>query len=163
MRIRLGLAHLARYLPEPFGIKVRRCVWKGLFKKCGRNLEIFESVVIRKAENIEIGDNVSINESCYIHGRGGIKIGNNVRISPRVGLFSFNHRFADRDKPIIEQGFEKKAVCIGDDVWIGHNATITAGVTVGKGCVIGAGAVVTKSFPDYCVIGGVPAKIIKKR
>lgn len=54
-------------------------------------------------------------------------------------------------------------VTIGHDVWIGHGVTITAGVTVGTGAVIGAGAVVTRDVEPYTVVGGVPAKFIKRR
>lgn len=159
----LALAHLFRYMPGNCGIKARRFVWGRMLKGCGRNLEVYESVFVRKPENIEIGDNVSLNEFCYLHGRGGIRIGNNVRIAPGVGIFSFNHRFKDRSRPIMEQGYEEKAVMIGDDVWIGYNSVITAGVRIGKGCVIGAGSVVTKDIPDYSIAAGAPAKVIKRR
>ena len=54
-------------------------------------------------------------------------------------------------------------VIIEDDVWTGANVTILKGVTIGRGSVIAAGAVVTKSFPPYSIIGGVPAKLIKMR
>ena len=69
-----------------------------------------------------------------------------------------------RNIPMMEQGSTEPApVVIGDDVWIGRRAIIMPGVRIGNGCVIGAGAVVTKDVPPYCVVGGVPAKIIKKR
>lgn len=58
---------------------------------------------------------------------------------------------------------ERKKIDIGNDVWIGANCTILDGVTIGDGCVIAAGAVVTKDIPDYAIVGGVPAKIIKYR
>jgi Acetyltransferase (isoleucine patch superfamily) len=54
-------------------------------------------------------------------------------------------------------------VTIGHDVWIGHGVTILPGVTIGHGAVVGAGAVVSKDVPNYTIVGGVPAQIIKRR
>lgn len=62
-----------------------------------------------------------------------------------------------------KQGGNFKSVTIGNDVWIGMNTLILPGVHIGNGVIIGAGAVVTKDIPDYVVVGGVPAKIIKNR
>jgi len=63
-----------------------------------------------------------------------------------------------------KQSFEEyKRVTIGHDVWIGQNVLIVGGVSIGTGAVIGAGAVVTKNVEPYCVVGGVPARVIKKR
>jgi maltose O-acetyltransferase len=62
------------------------------------------------------------------------------------------------------QGYEDvEKVCIKDDVWIGSRVTIMPGVTVGVGAIIAAGAVVTHDVPDYTIVGGVPAKVIKSR
>jgi acetyltransferase-like isoleucine patch superfamily enzyme len=57
----------------------------------------------------------------------------------------------------------KGDIVIGNDVWIGSGAKIMSGVTIGDGCVVAANAVVTKNIPDYCICGGVPAKIIRQR
>ena len=63
-----------------------------------------------------------------------------------------------------QQGFsDSKPVRIGDDVWIGMRVTILPGVTVGSHCIIGAGAVVTKDVPDYAIVGGNPARILRTR
>ena len=73
-----------------------------------------------------------------------------------------NHPGYIPDTSVIRPRFILKSV-IGNDVWIGRNATIIAGVNIGNGAIIGAGAVVTKDVPDYAVVGGVPAHIIRYR
>ena len=62
-----------------------------------------------------------------------------------------------------KQGMREAEVIIGNDVWIGMRSIIMPGVKIGDGAVIGAGAVVTKDVPDYAIVGGVPARIIKYR
>lgn len=75
-----------------------------------------------------------------------------------------SHNTARTDIPMNQQGhLEKKEVVIGDDVWIGRRVIILPGIKIGNGVIIGAGAVVTKDVPDYAVVAGVPAKVIKYR
>jgi maltose O-acetyltransferase len=125
--------------------------------------------------NIEKGS--SFNWRCSLGDRSGIgiyselnavpgttiQIGNDVNMGPEVIIYTQNHNFARLDIPMNQQGFIKKSVVIGSDVWIGRRAIILPGVHVGNGVVIGANAVVTKDIPDYAVVGGVPAKVIKFR
>jgi len=120
--------------------------------------------VLRNVGNsLKIGNNVGVNHYCFIGVRGNITIGNNVIFGPRVNIFSENHIFNRLDIPIKNQGIEKKDTIIGNDVWIGASVSIMPGVKIGNGCVIAAGSVVTKDIPDFSVIAGVPAKIIKNR
>lgn len=93
---------------------------------------------------------------------GPVCIGNHVNLAQGITITALNHNFEDASKRIDEQGISTKSVVIGDDVWIGANAVILPGVTIGSHCVVAAGAVVTKDVPDNCVVGGVPAKVIKK-
>ena len=93
---------------------------------------------------------------------GPVCIGNHVNLAQGITVTALNHNFEDASKRIDEQGISTKPVVIGDDVWIGANAVILPGVTIGSHCVVAAGAVVTKDVPDNCVVGGVPAKLIKK-
>lgn len=98
-----------------------------------------------------------VSNGCYIHGSGGIEIGDYTQIAPNVGIISSNHD--------VEDGRKKKngKVVIGKYSWIGMNAVVLPGVVLGDFTIVAAGAIVTKSFPDgYCVIGGNPAKEIKK-
>ena len=93
---------------------------------------------------------------------GPVCIGNHVNLAQGIIVTALNHNFEDKTKRIEEQGITTKPVIIGDDVWIGANAVILPGVTIGKHCVVAAGAVVTKDVPDNTIVGGVPAKEIKK-
>lgn len=74
-----------------------------------------------------------------------------------------NHETADTSIPMRLQTAPKLPVTIGDDVWIGANVIILPGIQVGKGAILAAGAVVTKDVPDYTVVGGNPARVLKMR
>lgn len=101
--------------------------------------------------------------NAFIGVRGPIKIGKNTIIGPGVSMHSENHVFKDIDKPIRLQGEERIGIIIGEDCWIGSRAIILDGVNIGKGVIIAAGAVVNKDVPDYAIVGGVPAKVIRYR
>ena len=111
---------------------------------------------------IHIGRGSLIGEHNIIRGQGGVTIGNGVYTSPLVQIIAVNHIFDDPTRPIIEQGITAQGVVIEDDVWIGAGAIITDGVRVGKGAVVAAGAVVTKDVPEHTVVGGVPARVLRR-
>lgn len=120
--------------------------------------------VIRElGESLVIGNRVGFAQNCFIEVRGSITIGDDCIFGPGVSLAAENHNFNDLKTPIRLQGATRKGINIGSDCWIGTKASILDGVTIGKGCVIAAGAVVNKNIPDYSVVGGIPAKIIKLR
>jgi len=83
-------------------------------------------------------------------------------IANSVSVFGFNHG-TEVGMPMTQQPCFSKGVDIGDDCWIGANATIVDGVSVGSHSIVAAGAVVTRSFPERSVIGGVPARLLKIR
>ena len=109
-------------------------------------------------KNIVVGKNVFINACCKFQDQGGITIGNGVLIGHNVTLATLNHD----ERPQFRQNIYPKPIKIGDNVWIGSNATILQGVTIGDGAIIGANAVVTKDVPENTIVAGVPAKIIRK-
>jgi acetyltransferase-like isoleucine patch superfamily enzyme len=113
--------------------------------------------------NVLVGDYVLINTSCYFEAMAPIIIGNNVLIGYGTALLTTNHYFKNPKLLINKQGIISKPIIIQDDVWIGARSVILPGVTIGKGSVIAAGAVVTKNVESYSVVGGIPAKLIKKR
>lgn len=110
--------------------------------------------------DVIIGDDTRIG----IHNTiiGPVTIGNHVNLAQGITVTALNHNFKDTSLLIDEQGFSTKPIVIEDDVWIGANAVILPGVTIGKHVVVAAGAVVTKDVPDNTIVGGVPAKEIKK-
>lgn len=110
--------------------------------------------------DVIIGDNTRIGLHTTVI--GPVEIGNNVNLAQGIVVTALNHNFTDCTKRIDEQGISTAKVTIGNDVWIGANATVLPGVTIGNHCVVAAGAVVTKDVPPYSLAGGVPAKILKK-
>lgn len=122
------------------------------------------SGVIRNlGTGIQVGPRTSIGAYNIILGQGGVQIGADCLLGPHVSVVSENHVFADPSVPIREQGEERSAILIGDDVWVGAGASILAGVSIGDGAVIAAGAVVTKDVPSNSIFGGVPARQIGTR
>lgn len=93
---------------------------------------------------------------------GPVSIGNHVNLAQGVVVSGLNHNFQDITKRIDEQGVSTSPITIHDDVWIGANSVITAGVTIGRHSVVAAGSVVTKDVPEYTVVAGSPARVIKK-
>lgn len=129
---------------------------------CGENVAIFPYVTINSIDKITIGDNVSIHTMCYLDAFGGINIGNNVSIAHQSSLISFDHTYSDENKPIKYNHDLKGKIIIQDDVWLGCGCRILQGVTIGSRSIIAAGAVVTKDVESRSIVGGVPAKLIKK-
>lgn len=110
--------------------------------------------------DVIIGDNTRIGLHTTVI--GPVEIGSNVNLAQGIVVTALNHNFTDCTKRIDEQGVSTAKVTIGNDVWIGANATVLPGVTIGNHSVVAAGAVVTKDVPPYSLAGGVPAKILKK-
>lgn len=127
----------------------------------GDNVFIHENVLIRSNVTIKIGRNTTINRNTCVLAH--VVIGENCSIAPNCVIVGSNHLFKDKFQTIKSQGSELLGITIEDDVWIAANVTILDGVTIGKGSVVAAGAVVNQSIEPYCVVGGVPAKIIGKR
>lgn len=130
----------------------------------GENVTINGKVLMAHMENIYVGDNTYVNGGMmHASSHACIRIGANCLVSYGVHLRTDTHYYQDKDCLIRKQGHYEADIVIEDDVWIGYGAQILPGITVKKGAVIGAGAVVTKDIPEYCVVAGIPAKIIKKR
>ena len=116
--------------------------------------------------SIKIGDNFSAQRNCHLGAIDGITIGNGVLLGSNILITDHMHGDSTSSQQIIPPAqrplCSKGSVVIGNNVWIGDNVIILPGVTLGDGCIVGAGAVVTKSFSAGSVIGGNPAKLIKR-
>ena len=167
------LTHLVKVaiIPSYIWDKFWAFFWKKSMKKCGNNVYIRPmSSDIKGIENLTVGNDVLIPKgSTFYCTRAELKIGNKVIFGPHPTIITGDHRFDIVGKYIIDIHDDEKLpnqdapVIIEDDVWLGANVTVLKGVTIGRGSVVAAGAVVTKSFPPYSIIGGVPAKFIKRR
>lgn len=98
------------------------------------------------------------NTGCSFQDSGGITIGDGTMIGMNITIATLNHGLS-LDTRNTTYPFP---VNIGENVWIGSNATILPGVNLGNNAVVAAGAVVTKDVPENTVVIGVPAKVIKK-
>ncbi len=110
---------------------------------------------------IRIGARSLIGEACILRGQGGITIGNDVFLAPMVQMLAVNHMYHDTSRPISVQGITAQGITIEDGAWIGGGAIILDGVRIGRNAVVGAGAVVTKDVPDYCIVVGNPARVVR--
>lgn len=143
--------------------------YKHSMKHCGKNVYLRPTCSdLKGLYNLSIGDHTSIPKgACFYCTGAPLTIGNHVIFGPRPTIITGDHRI-DVIGKFIDESFDKleendQEVIIGDDVWTGANVTILKGVKLGRGSVVAAGAVVTKSFPPYSIIGGVPAKLLKMR
>ncbi len=120
-------------------------------------------IYVMKDAECRIGNNSYVGECNNVRCSGRITLGEDVRISQFVSLVDGQHCYQKRSALIGRQGFDAGRVTIGDDVWIGTNVTILPNATIGNGVVVGAGSVITKDVPEYAVVAGVPARILKYR
>jgi acetyltransferase-like isoleucine patch superfamily enzyme len=136
----------------------------------GQNVSIGKYTVIECTGSLQylgkgliVGNDVGLGTKGHYGCAGSVEIGDDTIIGNYVSFHSENHNFDSIEKPIRIQGVNHKGIKIGKNCWIGAKVTILDGSVIGDGCIIAAGAVVIGAFPDNCVIGGVPAKILKYR
>lgn len=168
MLLRRFLFSLFRKLPQSSS-KVLGKLWKilrswsakGFIRFCGKNVNIEHGALI--SSKLSIGDNSGIGVDCVCSRE--LTIGKDVMMGPECVIISRNHEFSAIDVPMRLQGYQASPPLeIGNDVWIGRRVMIMPGcMKIGNGVIIGAGAVVTKDIPDYAIVGGVPAKVLKYR
>ena len=143
---------------------------KSCLGSCGKVVTICPGVKAIGWENIEIQDHVSIGNNCsFITKCAKVIIYSHVMFAPGVTVITGGHRWDVVGKymdSIVEKdknADDDEDVVFKGDNWIGANVTILKGVTVGVGSIIAAGAVVTNDVPDYSIVAGVPARVVKQR
>ncbi|MFT2090385.1 acyltransferase [Paraglaciecola sp. 2405UD69-4] len=154
-----SFSQLLSLIPGKLGVYLRAGFYRFTFTHCHPNAVISFMVLFSQADT-EIAEGVYLGPQCNI---GRCSIGKNTLIGSAVNIMSGKgqHNFSDLDTPIKDQGGVFEKVSIGENCWLGNGAMIMA--NIGKGCVIGAGSVVINDIPDYAIVAGNPAKVIKGR
>ena len=168
---------------------VLRPLYRLRFGSFGRHVSIRKPVCLRGTKHIRVGDRVIIKEHgwleahplepsgecvlsigegtsigyfCHIYASRRVEIGADVLMGSGVYIADCTHGYEDVGFPVIAQPARTVGeVVIGGGSWIGQHAAVI-GAKVGRHCVVGANAVVTEDVPDYCVVAGAPAKIVKR-
>lgn len=163
----------ARHLPgshTPLGRllmtqKIRYNCCKHIFKYIGKNVNVERGAWFGRGFDIEIGDNSGIGYNAHI--LNNTVIGKDVMMGPNLYMLEKTHRFDRTDIPMIQQGslldVQRDKVIIGDDCWIGQDVMIIGSREIKTGTIIGARCVLTKSFPEYSIVGGNPSRLIRSR
>ena len=122
------------------------------------SLRVFPPFYTDFGKNITVGENVFINACCHFQDHGGVTLGDGCQIGHNVVFATLNHGLSPEERPITYPA----PIVLERNVWIASNATILQGVTIGENAVVAAGAVVTRDVPANTIVGGVPARFIRK-
>lgn len=146
---------------------ILRIMVKGAFKSCGKNVHFSPANSSFTYHTITIGNDVYIGPCAMFRSIKDIKIGNKVLFGPHVYIMGGDHNYREVGRFMFDVKNKRQdddlPVVIEDDTWIGCNVTILKGVTIGRGAIVSAGSVVTKDVPQYAIVGGIPAKVLKYR
>ena len=124
----------------------------------GKNVHVYASATIYFPWNLTIDDDSSIGEWALIYNLGKVTIGKRTTISQRVHLCAGSHDYRDPAMPLLKLPIE-----VGDEVWVCADAFLGPGVHVASRAIVGASAVVMKDVTGGDIVGGNPAKLIKRR
>ncbi|MBK8946934.1 MAG: acyltransferase [Ignavibacteriae bacterium] len=128
--------------------------------ECGKDLTVnYKSTF---SGNIYFGNNCNFNGMTVIGG-GTVRFGNNFHSGNSCSIITQNHNYDNGDAIPYDDTLILKTIVIGDNVWFGNNIIVTGNITIGEGVIAAAGSVIVKSIPDFAIVGGNPAKIIKYR
>lgn len=159
---------ILQHIPmQPFpgfriGYRLRLMAVKHLLRYCGNNVVIKDKCYFGDGKRLSVGNRSQLGSNARLN--GDITIGEDVMMGPDVVMMATSHEYSRLDIPMNQQGSKpEEPIIIGNDCWIGTRVIILPGVQIGDHSIIAAGSVVTHSFPDNSILGGVPARIIKSR
>lgn len=138
---------------------IRSFLVRQFLDECGKKVVVEEEADI--SPYIKVGDNSGLGVRCVI--QGNVTIGRDVMMGPDVKIYSWNHGHESLDLLLRLQPSYCLETKVGNDVWIGANVIILPGKKIGNHVIIGSGAVVTKDVPDYAIVAGNPARLIRMR
>lgn len=138
--------------------EVRELLEQLFGKPVDASVRLFPPFYTDFGKNISVGRNVFINACCHFQDHGGVTLGDGCMIGHNVVFATLNHEL----DPARRAEMTPAPIVLGCNVWVGSNATILQGVTIGDGAIVAAGAVVTRDVPAATVVGGVPARPIRR-
>lgn len=156
---------IAKHLPDGFGPvgkfsrKVRHLVCQPLLKRSAKVFSIDSGADFGNGSCLKISEHTNIGPDFSLTGSGVLTFGSHIAMGKQCMFITQNHKYQKEGY----DGFEIKDITVGNDVWFGHRVIVLPGVTIGNHAILGAGAVVTKDVPDYAIVAGNPAKVIKYR
>jgi galactoside O-acetyltransferase len=175
------------FVPGRLGVALRRAWFRRRLSSLGTRASFGVGLQVSSGASIAIGDDFGCGRFCVLTAGGGgrigighrvnlnnnvtlnaavkghIDLGDDVIIGPNAVLRASDHVARDLDRPIRTQGHTGGVIVVERDVWLGANVTVAGGVRIGQGAVVAAGAVVVTDVEPYTIVGGVPARFIKKR
>ena len=162
---------LAKHLPKStmpvlgkLSSTLRRWCCSHMFVSCGKELNVEQGAYLGSGKDISVGIYVGFGKNFTMHNRI-LVVEDYLMMGEDVMFLGGGHGYERKDVPMGEQvSKEKTPLHIAGDVWIGARAIVLPGCRrIGHGAIVGAGAVVTKDVPDYAIVGGNPAKVLKYR
>ena len=174
----------ASYIDSAEGARQRRTLLRALCGSFGSGVRVGLGVLVLHPQTFEIGDAVFLGNQTYLQGRHDgrcvigahtwigpqsyfdcrdLELGEYVGWGPGAKVLGSEHTGDPVDVPIIQTDLVIKPVRVRRWADVGVNAVLLPGVTVGEGAIVGAGAVVTQDVPDYAIVAGVPAKLLRYR
>ena len=147
---------------QGFAIELRRILAQKVFAACGEGVTIHHKVLFSSGRNIELGEGVFINRNVMLDDRDRLTVGDHTLLAAGTIVETHDHVYDDFTQPLPYGGRGLSPVSIGSNCLIGYNAVVLAGRTIGNRVIVASNSVVTKDVEDRHIVGGVPARVIKR-